>query len=60
MRKINDKIFVWLALIAVALTYGGIIASAYSDKKIWLVLSRIGQIVGTVGLIAILSYLEIE
>lgn len=56
----GDKFFVWWALIAVALTYGGIIASAFSDKKIWIKLSRGGQIIGAVGLFAILFYLAVK
>lgn len=55
-----DKFFVWWSLIAVALTYGGIIAGAYSDKKTWITLSRVGQIVGAVGLFAILFYLAVK
>lgn len=55
-----DKFFVWWSLIAVALTYGGIIAGAYSDKKTWIKLSRAGQIVGAVGLFAILFYFAVK
>ena len=55
-----DKFFVWWSLIAVALRYGGIIAGAYSNKKIWKKLARIGQIAGAIGLFAILIYLAVK
>ncbi len=52
--------FLWWALIAVAVTYIGIISGGYSERKIWKVIARIGQIIGSVGLFAILLYLAIE
>lgn len=55
-----DKAMIWWSLIAVALTYSGIIAGAYSNKEIWKKLSRAGQIIGAVGLFAILFYLAIK
>ena len=55
-----EKIFVWWALAAVALTYSGIIIGSYSNKKIWKKIARIGQIVGAVGLFAILLYLAVK
>ena len=54
------KAMIWWSLIAVALTYSGIIAGAYSNKEIWKKLSRAGQIIGAVGLFAILFYLAIK
>lgn len=55
-----NKAFVWWALIAVAMTYTGIIAGGYSNKKMWKVISKVGQIIGAVGLFAILLYLAIK
>ncbi len=59
MRE-TEKAFIWWALAAVALSYSGIIAGGYSDKKIWSKIARTGQIVGAVGLFAILLYLGVK
>lgn len=55
-----NKAFVWWALIAVAMTYIGIIVGGYSNRKMWKVMSKAGQIIGAVGLFTILLYLAVE
>ena len=57
---VTSKIFVWWSLIAVALTYTGIIVGAKSRNKIWMKLALVGQIIGAIGLFAILLYLAIQ
>lgn len=55
-----SKAFVWWSLIAVAMTYIGIIVGGYSNRRIWKVMSKVGQIIGAVGLFTILLYLAVE
>ena len=55
-----DKVFIWRALVAVSMTYSGIIIGGYSEKKIWSAVSKAGQAIGAVGLFAILFYLGIK
>lgn len=55
-----EKIFIWWSLVAVALTYSGLIIGGNSDKKVWKYFAKIGQVTGAVGLFAILLYLAVE
>ena len=56
----TSKVFVWWALIAVIVTYGGLIIQNFSNKRIWKTLALLGQIIGASGLVAILLYLGIK
>lgn len=58
MIRIEHIFLIW-SLTAVALAYGGAIASAYSSKKRWIAVTIAGQIFGMAGLLTILAYLGI-
>ena len=55
-----EKLFVAWSLIAVILSYSGIILGAYSNKRTWKLAATAGQVLGGAGLIAILLYLLIK
>lgn len=58
--RTTDKVFVWWSIVAVALTYLGIIVGGYSNNKRWKRIARVGQVIGVIGLFAILFYLGIK
>lgn len=58
MIRIDHVFLIW-SMVAVALAYGGAIASTHSNKKRWIVITIVGQILGMAGIFTILTYLGV-